>query len=196
MDDAKRRLLTMMLVTAAIVAVGVVLVLQLLSDDERPIRVRNGSMEILAAASQENEWGWKGEQDGDNTDPSPSYSHEPRDRFRDRDKDLWVKVTTRSGTCAQGNTASGRVVRVHYSENNFIATFRRGRSGWYDYRTKVRPRSGLTLDPNGRVLRHGTAGAGSITSVRVGEDWQCEFNSATVLEEITICASRETSECQ
>ena len=166
-----------------------------LSDDERPIRVRNGSMEILAASDPGNEWGWASEPGGDNVDPTPSYSHEPRDHYFDRDKDLWVKVVRRSGTCAQGDTTSGRVVRVEYSENNFAATFKRGKSGVVNYRTKVRPSGDLNLDANGKVLRYGTAGVGRIAAVRVN-NWSCTFNEAAELEVIYICSSEDRVECQ
>ena len=108
-----------------------------------------------------------------------------------------MKVMLRSGTCAQGNTTSGRVVRVEYSENNFTATIKRGRSGWWDYRTKVRPSGDLTLDTSQSppVLRRGTAGTGRITAVRVN-NWSCEFNQTTQLDLIYICSSQDLTECQ
>ena len=184
--------------TLAVAAVGAVLIYQVLSDDERPIRVRNGSMEILAAREQDNTWGWELEANGDNVDPTPSYSHEPQNGYIDRDQDLWVKVALRQGTCAQGDKASGRLVRVEFSENNFFVTFKRGRSGVWNYRTKVRPSGDLTPVPGPmppEVLRYGTQGSGFVSSVRVN-NWSCTLPDANALDTIYICSSEDRAECQ
>lgn len=195
-----RAALAVALVTAVVVGTY-----QLISDDEAPIRVRGGSMEIHAALTNDNEWAWSLEEDGDNVDSRASYSHEPDDSYTDRSKDLWVKVLRRTGTCASGDRATGKMVRVDYSDG-FTATFKRGKSGWWNYRTKVRPRE-LTLDAGATppVLRHGSAGVGHITRVRVNggtddtsttDQWECTFNDANALDVIYICSSDDRQECQ
>jgi hypothetical protein len=184
----------MAVLTLAVAAVGGVLIYQVLSDDERPIRVRNGSMEILAARDTDNEWTWELEPNGDGQDGSPSYSHEPRDTYFDRDNTLWVKVVRRSGTCEDGDKTSGNLVRVEYSENNAFVTFKRGRSGWWNYRTKVRPPNVLTL-VSPPVLRHGAQGSGFVSRVQVN-NWSCTFPDANALDTIYICSSENRAECQ
>jgi hypothetical protein len=182
----------------AVVVIGAVVIYQTFSEDERPIRVRNGSMEILAAAPDgKNAWRWELEDQGDNVDPTPSYSHEPDDILIDTERTLWVKVVRRTGACASGDRTSGNTVRVEYTPGNFAATFKRGKSGSLNYRTKVRPTSDLTLDtsPSPPVLRHGTAGTGFVARVRVN-NWTCEFPDANALDVIYICSSDNRAECQ
>lgn len=190
----KRVAAALLTVGAVGAAVGLIIVL---SDDEAPIRVRNGSMEIQAGQDPDNEFAWELEPNGDNVDPTPSYSHEPRDHYIDLSKDLWVRVVRRTGTCASGDKATGRNVRIEFSENNFAATFKRGKSGTVNYRTKARPSGDLTPDTTQRppVLRYGTTGSGFITSVRVN-NWSCTFENANVLDVIYICSSENSQECQ
>jgi hypothetical protein len=195
---------------AGAVAVGVVvagvIVYQSLSDDEAPIRVRNGSIEIQAEQDPENEWVWEQEPNGDNVDSTPSYSHEPVDSYIDREKNLWVKVVRQTGACASGDKATGKTVRVRFSENNITVRFKRGRSGPWNYRTKVRRTTDLTPDITLKppVLRHGTAGSGYITSVSVTggvgdndqDTWSCSFGNANGLGTIFICSSANKQACQ
>ena len=177
----------------AVASVGVIaaFIRWIRSDDEAPIRVRNGSIEIEAGGSKDNEWAWVHEPQGDNVDPMPSYSHEPKKKYGDSADQLWVKVTRNSGACSSGNTARGKMVRVEYSEGGRSVTFKRGKSGGIDWRTKVRRPQDLTLDSGARppVLRHGTPGVGFIKSVRVsggGPDWSCTFDNGAELNVIEI----------
>lgn len=183
--------------TMAIVVVGAVIGYQVMSDDERPIRVRNGSIEILAALDGSKMWNWELEPNGDDQDPSPSYSHEPQQPYIDRDRDLWVKVVRRSGSCENGDKTSGNLVRVEYSENNAFVTFKRGKSGAWNYRTKVRRPDVLTPVPGTTppVLRHGSQGSGFVYRVRVN-NWSCTFADANALDTIYVCSSENRAECQ
>ena len=183
--------------TLAVVVVGAVIGYQVLSEDERPIRVRNGSIEILAAREGDRVWDWELEPEGDDQDPSSSYSHEPQQHYFDRDKDLWVKVVRRSGACESGDKTSGNLVRVEYSQNNSFVTFRRGKSGAWNYRTKVRRPDDLAPVPGATppTLRHGTPGSGFVNRVQVN-NWSCTFADANALDTIYICSSENRSECQ
>jgi hypothetical protein len=198
MEQVTKSRLRMTALTLLAVAVIGGVIWGVLSDDERPIRVRNGSMEILAARDSANSWGWVLEPNGDIQDPTPSYSHEPRNAYIDREINLWVKVVLRQGTCAQGDRASGRLVRVEFSENNFFVMFKRGRSGKINYRTKVRPSGSLTPVPGPtppEVLRYGTQGSGFVSGVRVN-NWFCAIPNANALDTIYICSAENQTECQ
>src|SRR3982751_2758546 len=137
------------IVGGGLVAVGVVAVsllsVKILSraDEEAPIIVRNGSLDIVAGTDAKNEWTWEAELK-DNEDDSPSYSYEPTHKYRDRSKSHWVKVTRQSGTCTSGDKASGKVVQIDYTYDDGngktgkkTIVVKRGASGYYDYRTKV-----------------------------------------------------------
>lgn len=166
-------------------------------DDEAPIIVKNGSMDILAGNDTTNTWAWNLEPSGDNVDREPSYSHEPANHYFDLSKDLWVKVILRTGTCTAAPTNGARQVVIDFSEDNFKATVKRGKSGILDYRTKIRPSGQLTLDTTQtpQTLRYGTKGVGYITSVKSG-GWSCDFPNGDALDQIRICSSGNRQDCQ
>ena len=191
---------TVVLTGVAVVAIGAgaVVVSNLRSSDEAPIRVRNGgSMDITAGVDRK----FVQEPNGDHEDNNPSYSYEPTGIDLDPfDKDLYVKAVFTTGTCTGGsNRASGRRVEVEYrldSGGTFTANFKRAKSGplHVNRRTKVRPRQGLDLDGPETTLRH--APAGFVSRVTVDNQWNCSFNNAQNLTEIVICSSQHRQECQ
>jgi hypothetical protein len=192
-----------------VLRVGVSLLLRygiLSSDEEAPIRVKNGSLEIITGAEKDNEWGWQSET-GDNEDASPSYSYEPVNKYRDRSRVHWVKVASMaSGACTDSRmTASGKEVIITYKYDNGQQTksvkIARGASGplRIDYRTKVRP-SDLTVgkDPDtGRpALIFSPAAAGYISAFSVESDhWSCSFSDANAKPELLVCSSSNRTEC-
>jgi hypothetical protein len=191
---------------AAVVTLGVLVIPTLLSQfrilagDEPPIRVRNGSLDILAGTSTEPNKRWQWEpKDGDNRDPAPSYSHEPAHIEIDTDEELWVKVVPAENVnpvCNDNQRVfSGERVAIDYQEQNavFTARLRRGKRPvlGINYRTKVRPKDKFTLD--GTTLRY--AGTGFIKEVRAGYG-KCLFTQASDLEEILICSSSTNARCQ
>jgi len=201
-------------VTAAAVAVGLglgaVAIYDVLSaDEEAPIIVKNGSLVIVAGVDKDNEWSWTPET-GDNEESSPSYSYEPTHKYRDRSKTHWVKVASmQSGSCSGGQTTTGQVVNIDYvyvkpndpnePKQTKNIRIRRGASGFWDYRTKVRPSDlevGTVPDtnPNGRPALIFPVD-GFISAIRV-DNWSCTFPDVTADPQIWVCASDKRAECQ
>jgi hypothetical protein len=171
---------------------------KILSEDEAPIRVRNGSIDILPGVEDGNTWTWMKENNGDHNESAPSWSHEPDDGYLDRETTLWVKVipTQNSAmTCTSGPVLTGQQVAIEFKDgtNTVTARIKRARSGLYNYRTKVRRQEDFTL--NGQYLRYGTAGAGYISEVRIASE-NCTFTKADDLNEIRICSSAHRQECK
>jgi len=174
-----------------------------LAEDEAPIRVRNGSLDILVGTSEDagKKWRWK-RKEGDDRDSSPSYSHEPDQGGRDEDIGLWVKVVPKNGAQPRCDDNSlrfeGEIVMVKYTSGNstYVAKIRRGNKNILGnhYRTRVRLPNDFTLVDDG-TLRHGETGAGYISQVR-SENGACSFQSAQELEEILICSSARNTKCQ
>ena len=191
-----------------LVRVGVSLLLRygvLSADEEAPIRVKNGSLEIVTGIEKDNQWAWKSET-GDNEDASPSYSYEPVNKYRDRSRIHWVKVVSMaSGACTDNRrTASGKAVIINYvyesGQQTKVVTIGRGASGplRIDYRTKVRP-SDLTVgtDPDsGRpALIFPAPGYISVISVPA-DNWSCTFQDANAKPELYVCSSGNKAECK
>jgi hypothetical protein len=194
-------------VTAGAVALGLGLagfgLYDVLSaDEEAPIIVKNGSLEIIAGVDKDNQWAWERE-DGDNQESSPSYSYEPTHKYRDRSRTHWVKVLMPSASCPSGPTATGKVIKIDYVYDNGqktkLITIRRGASGFLriDYRTKVRP-SDLTVGADPKTGRPALVfpDNGYISAIRVDNNWSCTFPDATADPSIWVCASNNRAECR
>ena len=143
-------------------------------DDEAPIIVRGGSIEIETADGE-----WKEDNDAWINQTTGKYN----------DKELWVKVTSSTGTCR----AFGQPVRVEYSNQNVRAVFTTG--GFFRHKTKVGPKAGINyVDRN--HLRAGTPGdGGHITEVRT-QNVTCSLAAGSTNVEISICSSSKTAACQ
>lgn len=190
--------------------VGVSLLLRygvLSADEEAPIRVKNGSLEIITGAEKDNEWAWQSET-GDNEDESPSYSYEPVHKYRDRSKIHWVKIQSKvSGKCTDDRIkASGKSVIIDYvfdgGQQTKVVIIGRGASGTLqiDYRTKVRPSDltvGTALDDSGRKLPALIFPAdGYISLISVPQDkWSCKFDDANAKPVLLVCSSGNRAEC-
>ena len=174
---------------------GVFKIHKMLSDDEAPIRVRNGSLEFEAGNQLNPPRRWKWEEKGpDNREQTPSYSHEPEHLDIDTDEEMWVKVIPSDksdASCRSGEYVfSGDRVILEYQEANskFIARLRRGKRAvlGVNYRTKVRPKDNYALE--GKFLRY--KGVGYIAEVSAG-DGKCTFTKAADLLVIAVCSSEK-----
>lgn len=169
--------------TKAYVAAGVVVVgllaflwIQGVSDDdEAPIIVRGGSIEIETG-------------DGEWKDGNDAWINQTTGKHND--KELWVKVTSSTATCR----AFGQPVMVEYSQQNVRAVFTTG-GNFFRHKTRVGPKAGVTyVDRN--HLRAGTAGdGGRITEVRA-QNLTCSIPAGSANVEISICSSSKTPACQ
>lgn len=172
-----------------------------LAEDEAPIRVRNGSLDILVGEESGKRWRWK-RKDGDDWDSTPSYSHEPDHGGKDEDISLWVKVVPKNGAqpvCDDNAMRfDGEIVKVKFTvgTSTSVAKIRRGNKNVLGnhYRTRVRAPDDFTLVDDG-TLRRGKIGEGFISQVR-SENGACSFKSAEELEEILICSSAQNTKCQ
>jgi hypothetical protein len=157
-----------------LIALGIVIVQRLrASEDESPIVVKNGSINI--------------ETDGEWQDGGSDWINQTGGV---NDGELFVKVTSSTGTCR----ASGKPVHIQYSEPSVHATFTISGMWWFS-KTRVSPKSGIAL-VDGRHLRAGNAGdGGHITEVR-SQSQTCSLSRASANVEINICSSNRVKACQ
>ena len=138
-------------VLLALVGASLFVVMSLLGD-EPPIRVRNGSMEVVL---EQGEW----KDDGDAWTPSEGKSG----------KGFTVTVVSANGhACQDGQTGSGKEAWILYSDKTeFSFRF----AGLFNPKTKVRPKDSLArVTP--QMLRHGQPGdLGYIIGV-ANEGWR------------------------
>jgi hypothetical protein len=165
-------------VTAAVIVVAVVAIVWLRirsSEDEAPIIVKNGSIEIETA-------------DGEWKDGNDAWINQTSGKINSGE--LWVKVTSSTGTCR----AVGKPVQVEYSQPNVRAVFTT--SGfWWTTRTRVSPKAGLTFVDR-KHLQAGTPGdGGHITEVRT-QNLTCSLSANSTNVEINICSSSKVTACQ
>lgn len=164
---------------AAVVIVLVVVALILLriraSQDEGPIIVGNGSIEIRAS-------------DGEWKDGTSEWINQTSGTINKNE--LWVKVTSSAGTCR----ASGKPVHVQYSVPSVHVIFNTSGAWWWA-KTRVTPRSDISF-VNAKQLRAGTAGdGGHITEVRA-QSQTCSLPAGAQNVAIAICSSADVPDCQ
>ena len=164
-------LIVVVLIT--LVGAGLYVVMSLLGD-EPPIRVRNGSMEVVLGQGE-----WK--DDGDAWTPSEGQSR----------KGFTVTVVSANGhSCQNGQTGSGKEAWILYSDKTeFTFKF----AGIFNPKTKVRPKGELArVTP--QVLRYGQPGdQGYIIGVGTKDGsntWSCTFASREQLSEIIVCSKQ------
>ena len=166
-------------VAAAVVVVGLLLLLWMKGgskEDEAPIIVKNGSIEIETADGE-----WK---DGDD-----AWVNETAGKHND--KELWVKVTSSTGTCR----GMGQPIRIQYSKSNDRAVFTTGGSFLAPHRTRVGPQGIITF-VDSRHLRAGTAGDGGHISAVQARSVTCSIAAESSNVEISICSSQTAKACQ
>jgi hypothetical protein len=145
------------------------------SQDEGPIIVQNGSIDI---ATMDGEW-----KDGGNS----WFKDSPGTVNRG---DLWVKVTSSTGTCR----AIGKPVHIEYSVPGNQVTFTT--SGMWGFaKTHVTPRSGKAFVDR-QHLRAGSPGdGGHITEVRA-QSQTCSLTPQSQNVRIAICSSSGATDCR
>ena len=166
-------------VTAAVVVVGLLAFLWMKggpSDDEGPIIVKNGSIEIETVDGQ-----WKDGEDAWVNETTGKHNH----------KDLWVKVTSSTGTCR----GVGQPIRVQYSKSNDRAVFSTGGSFLGRPRTRVGPETAITF-VDSKHLRAGTAGDGGHIAAVQARSVTCRIEAERANVEISICSSATAKACQ
>ena len=164
---------------AAVVIVLAVVALVLLriraSQDEGPIIVGNGSIDIQTIDGQ-----W---QDGNS-----EWINQTSGTVNSGE--LWVKVTSSTGTCR----ASGKPVHIGYSVPGNQVTFTTSGLWWFST-TRVSPKSAIAF-VDSKHLRGGTPGdGGHITEVRT-QNLTCTLSANSSNVEINICSSSKVTACQ
>lgn len=170
-----RRKLLISAAAITVVVVGLAWLKIRSSEDEAPIRVRGGSIEI---ETQDGEW----------KDGNDAWINDTRGKINSGE--LWVKVTSSTATCK----AMGKPVQVVYSNPNVRAVFTTsGMLVWN--KTRVSPKGGVAF-VDGKHLRAGTPGdGGRITEVRA-QNLTCSIAAGSANLEINICSSRKDPACQ
>lgn len=171
----RKRLLTGV-AFVVLVALGIVIWQRIrISEDEGPIIVKNGSIEIETI-------------DGEWKDGGSDWFKDSPGRFNGGD--LWVKVTSSTGTCR----ANGKPVHIQYSVPGNQVTFTTSGAWWFA-KTRVTPKSGIAY-VDGKHLRAGTAAdGGHITEVRA-QNLTCSLSSTSANVVINICSSSQVTDCQ
>jgi hypothetical protein len=145
------------------------------SQDEGPIIVGNGSIEIRAT-------------DGNWQDGGSEWINQTSGTINGGD--LWVKVTSSTGTCR----AQGKPVHIQYSVPGNQVTFTTSGLWWWS-KTRVTPKSGITFVDN-KHLRAANAGdGGHITEVRT-QSLTCSLAATSENVVINICSSSQVTDCQ
>jgi hypothetical protein len=145
------------------------------SDEEGPIIVKNGSIEIEAIGGE-----WK--------DGNSEWINQTTGTMNANE--LWVKVTSSTGTCR----GVVKPVHIQYSQPSVHLEFTT--SGmWWMAKTRVSPRAGVALVDRTH-LRAGTAGdGGHITEVRA-QNQICPLSANSMNVEVNICSSSKVTACQ
>ena len=166
-------------VAAAIVVVGLLAILWIrggASEDEAPIIVKNGSIEIETT-------------DGVWTDGEEAWVNETTGKHNH--KELWVKVTSSTGTCR----GVGKPIRIQYSKSNDRAVFTTDGSFLGRHKTRVGPETAITYVDR-KHLRAGTAGDGGHIAAVQARSVTCRLEAESANVEISICSSATAKACQ
>jgi len=169
--------------TTALVLVGILSGsacrwLKIKSQDEGPIIVQNGSMNIDTANDAE----WTGE--------NGQWSNETG---KDHGGDLWVWVYLK-GSTDPACSGQGTPVEIDYSEGGFKAKF--DVVGNNPPRTKASPKGQLDMKSKQRLV-HGEGDNGYITGVEIHNQplMNCTITS-TNLTSIHICSTGDQQKCK
>ena len=158
------------LIIAFLALLGIVyLAVQYLLGDEPPIRVRNGSLEIVLKKGE-----WNAEVDAWSPSDDKVVSG------------FTVSVESSAGySCGAGQTGSGQEVSVSYTDGTQVSFKQAGSSG----KIVVQPK-GILRKASPRLLEHGQANDKDyINAVEVKggvAPWTCEFESDKALRVIKI----------
>ena len=166
-------------VAAAVVVVGLLALLWTRSgssEDEAPIIVKNGSIDIETADGE-----WKAGDDAWVNETTGKHNH----------NELWVKVTSSTGTCR----GVGQPIRVQYSKSNDSAVFATGGSFLGRHRTRVGPQA-VIIYVDSKHLRAGTAGDGGHINAVQARSVTCAIAADSSNIEISICSSQHAKACQ
>jgi hypothetical protein len=188
-------------VATAVVIVAVAVVVWKVvtsSEDEAPIIVKNGSMDVLAGDNPANNrhWKWTRATGSGN----PVFVHDPTHPHGDvKAKQLLVHVM---GQPANGCTAqtAGDTVTVAFDDGFSlkISRVQLGASG--NYRLHVESSAPTGLDEvsgaTRPTLRHGVSGSGYIASVTVGSAPACTFPNAAALTRICVSPDDPKTACE
>ena len=191
---------TAKIVAAAVVVVAVAVVIWIVtsSEDEAPIIVKNGSMDVLAGDNPANNrhWKWTRATGGGN----PVFVHDPTHPHGDvKAKQILVHVMGQPVNGCTTQTA-GDTVTVAFDDGFSIKISRvqLGASG--NYRLHVESSAPTGLDEVSGVtrptLRHGAPGSGYIASVTVGSAPACTFPNAAALTRICVSPDDPKKACE
>lgn len=156
------------------------------ADEDAPIIVRNGSMDIFAGkhASKNHRWRWNRRGGSAN----PVFIHEPESAYgNDSFGALEVYVVAPPSTKCS-STMLANAVTVTYDDGFSVTLNRQALASSNRWRTHVEASGPDLADVPGAsrpTLRHGTQGNGYISKLQVGSD-TCNFSKA---DDPMICIS-------
>jgi hypothetical protein len=185
-------------VVAAVVTAVIVWRVVTASDDEAPIIVKNGSMDVLAGddPGHNRHWKWTRRGGGGNL----VFIHDPTHPHGDvTPRPLYVYVMGQPvGGCT--TQTSGDTVTVAFDDDFSIKISRVQLGSSPNYRLHVESSSPTGLDEvsgAGRpTLRHAAQASGYIKSVTVGSAAACTFPNAAALTRICISPDDPTQACE
>jgi len=145
------------------------------AQEEAPIIVRNGSINI---ETQDGQWNDGGNEWINQTSGTVNSG------------ELWVKVTSSTGTCR----ASGKPVHIQYSVPGNQVTFTTSGVWWFS-KTRVSPKSAIALVDSTHLRAGNARDGGHITEVRT-QNLTCTLSANSSNVEINICSSSKVTACQ
>lgn len=202
----KMKSLVLVGVVAALAVAGISViscgfaVTQYADDDEAPIYVKNGSLDIHSGdpAASDPKAHWKWTEDTARTE----FRHEPATGTSKAKKDdFYVKVVTTTKACKAGALYQGKKVDIDYGyyDNNgtaqvdVTADFHREGS---PTSTRLKKAKDYAADANGWTLKHTAAPEMHIVKLAVDNDEKCAFRTREAALQIVVCAGPNRPECK
>jgi hypothetical protein len=178
--------------TVLVLVVGAVYYIwKIRQDDEPPIRVHNGSIQMDAGTGAK----FKGEP-GDADDSEASYSHETT--AKNSSKDVYASISPTTSCAGNLTQARNEIVVTYHVDvptDDHAFTFKRGRINGV-YATKIRPVKDVQETPTTpnppTTLTYGAGVSGHISKVDLrgqGQAASCTFTAKDKDVKIAICAS-------
>ena len=190
----KRFLVGTVVVIAAIVLVYVILK-RFSADEEAPIIVKNGSMDVVAGddPGHNKHWKWTNPSSGGN----PEFFHEAKYPHSNKNPGPLLVYVIGSPTGGCTKLTSGDTVTATFSDGFSIKFSRVQHGASNNYYTHAQASSPDLTEVSGSIiptLRH--AGSGFVESVAVGSAAPCTFANAAALTFICIGPDDPTAACE
>jgi hypothetical protein len=191
-----KRFLMYTVVTIAIVALAFAVYKLLSSDEEPPIIVKNGSMDLLAGDDSPQNHHWKWDRNGGPS--SHVFVHEaayPHSKVKDQSLQVYV-IGTPTGGCT--TITAGDTVKLDFTDGFSLTLTRFQLGSSNQFRTRIEPSTTDLDEVQGAprpTLRHPSDNTHFIKSVTFDNSTTCTFASREALTQICISPDDPSKAC-